>query len=96
MPPDQLLVRLKQMERKFGRRPGGQRWGARVLDLDIVLWNGGCWKSPGLTIPHVAFRQRSFVLGPALTIAPLWRDPITGLTLRHLAARLTKPRRAPR
>ena len=94
--PPELLARLKHIEAKFGRRRGGQRWTARVLDLDIVLWSGGVWSSPGLTVPHREFRGRSFVLAPALTIASTWRDPITGLSLRHLQARLTRPRPAPR
>jgi 2-amino-4-hydroxy-6-hydroxymethyldihydropteridine diphosphokinase len=90
--PPALLELLKAIEQKFGRRPG-QRWAARVLDLDIVLWNGGRWRSPDLTVPHPAFRKRGFVLGPAVRLAPNWRDPVTGLSLRHLHARLT--RRAP-
>jgi 2-amino-4-hydroxy-6-hydroxymethyldihydropteridine diphosphokinase len=94
--PPALLARLKAIERSFGRRRGGRSWRARVLDLDIVLWSGGPWSSPGLTVPHVAFRTRSFVLGPAAAIAPGWRDPVTGLTLRQLLARLTRPRPARR
>jgi 2-amino-4-hydroxy-6-hydroxymethyldihydropteridine diphosphokinase len=86
MRPDALLRTLKAIEREFGRR-GGRRWASRVLDLDIVLWDGGTWSSPGLTVPHLAFRQRRFVLEPAAGIAPRWRDPVTGLTLRQLAAR---------
>ena len=66
----------------------GQRWGARVLDLDIVLWSEGPWASPGLIVPHVEFRNRAFVLNPLLAIVPDWRDPITGLTPRQLAHRL--------
>ena len=101
--PPELLERLKRIERKFGRRPGGERWGARVLDLDIVLWQGGAWASVGLIVPHVAFRERRFVLGPACAIAAAWRDPVTGLLLRQLNARLTRraalpiapPRRGP-
>lgn len=92
LPPEPLLVRLKQVEREFGRRSGGQRWGSRVLDLDIVLWSGGAWASSGLTIPHPAFRERDFVLGPAAAIAPDWRDPLSGLTIRQLRARLRRPR----
>jgi 2-amino-4-hydroxy-6-hydroxymethyldihydropteridine diphosphokinase len=88
--PEALLVLLKRIERAFGRRPGGQRWRARVLDLDIVLWSGGPYASPALTIPHNLFRERRFVLDPALAVAPDWRDPITGLTLRQLHARLTR------
>ncbi|MBS0481601.1 MAG: 2-amino-4-hydroxy-6-hydroxymethyldihydropteridine diphosphokinase [Proteobacteria bacterium] len=94
--PPALLALLKRIERQFGRRRGGQRWTSRVLDLDIVLWGGGPWTSPGLTVPHPAFRQRAFVLVPALNIAPRWRDPLTGLTLRQLHARLTLPRPLPR
>jgi 2-amino-4-hydroxy-6-hydroxymethyldihydropteridine diphosphokinase len=94
--PPELLKRLKRIEQRFGRRRGGQRWGARVLDLDVVLWQGGFWASPELTVPHIAFRERLFVLGPARSIAPQWRDPLTGLTLAQLYARLTKPWPLPR
>ena len=92
--PDELLDCLQRVEAHFGQRRG-QRWGARVLDLDIVLWSGGAWGSPRLIIPHPAFRRRSFVITPAAAIAARWRDPISGLTLRQLAARqarrLTRP-----
>ena len=90
--PEELLALLKRVERHFGRRPGGQLWASRVLDLDIVLWDGGPYVGPGLVIPHPRFRERSFVLGPAAQVAPRWRDPVTGLTLRQLTARLTAPR----
>jgi 2-amino-4-hydroxy-6-hydroxymethyldihydropteridine diphosphokinase len=92
--PPALLARLKAVERAFGRRPG-RRWGARVIDLDVALWSGGRWASPGLTIPHPAFRGRGFVLAPLAALAPRWRDPLTGLTVRQLAARLTRPRPLP-
>ncbi|MCT2401636.1 2-amino-4-hydroxy-6-hydroxymethyldihydropteridine diphosphokinase [Novosphingobium mangrovi (ex Huang et al. 2023)] len=98
--PDEVLHKLRKIERKFGRRHGGQAWGARVLDLDIVLWNGGAWArddgEASLVIPHPAFRQRSFVLRPATEIAGAWRDPLTGLTVRQLSVRLTKGRPVPR
>src|SRR5690242_12575236 len=89
--PDMLLDRLKTIERAFGRRRG-QRWGARVVDLDIVLWSGGSWSSGALTIPHRLFRTRDFVLRPLSAIASHWRDPITGLSIRHLV-RAVDPRR---
>ena len=94
--PRALLARLQALERAFGRRPGGQRWQTRVLDCDIVLWSGGAWHEPNLTIPHPQFRRRDFVLRPAVAVAPQWRDPVTGLRLRHLHARLTRPRPATR
>nr|WP_221240543.1 2-amino-4-hydroxy-6-hydroxymethyldihydropteridine diphosphokinase [Sphingobium boeckii] len=85
--PPALLTRLKAIERAFGRR-SGRRWGARVIDLDIILWSGGIWASPGLSIPHPAFRDRRFVLDPLAAIAADWRDPVTGLAVRHLLSRL--------
>jgi 2-amino-4-hydroxy-6-hydroxymethyldihydropteridine diphosphokinase len=92
--PDELLDELQAMERTAGRRTG-RRWGARVLDLDIVLWTGGSFAVPGLIVPHPHFRTRDFVLGPLAEIAPDWRDPVTRLTVRQLFARLTARARAP-
>jgi 2-amino-4-hydroxy-6-hydroxymethyldihydropteridine diphosphokinase len=97
--PPSLLAALKRMEREFGRRRG-QRWGDRVLDLDVVLWSGGRWVSgrgrSALNIPHPAFTQRTFVLAPARSIAPHWRDPSSGLSIVQHHARLTRPRPLPR
>jgi 2-amino-4-hydroxy-6-hydroxymethyldihydropteridine diphosphokinase len=93
--PDELLVELKALERAYGRRPG-RRWGPRVLDLDIILWSDGPWDGPGPIVPHPEFRNRDFVLTPLAELAPDWRDPVSGLTVRQLLFRLTAPRPAPR
>jgi 2-amino-4-hydroxy-6-hydroxymethyldihydropteridine diphosphokinase len=85
--PENMLTQLQSIERNFGRSRRGQRWRARVLDLDIIMWSGGIWQSGRLSIPHPRFRERDFVLGPASTIAGDWRDPITGLTIRQLTVR---------
>ena len=86
-PPD-MLVRLKAIEREFGRRRG-KRWGPRVLDLDVALWSGRKWRSRRLTVPHLQLGKRSFVLNPLAAIAPNWR--LEGpLTARHLAHRLAR------
>lgn len=85
--PEELLATLHAVEARFGRKRRGLDWSARPVDLDIVLWSGGCWHSPDLTIPHRHFRERSFVLRPAAEVAPKWRDPVSGFTLRQLAAR---------
>jgi 2-amino-4-hydroxy-6-hydroxymethyldihydropteridine diphosphokinase len=86
--PIQLLNQLKEIEVEFGIRRG-QRWSQRVLDLDIILWSDGPFVSqhPDLAIPHPAMHLRDFVLGPAAQIAPYWRDPITGLTMKQLCFR---------
>ena len=90
--PQDMLSGLKTIEREFGRRPG-KRWGPRVLDLDLVAWNGPPVATRTLTIPHSRLAKRDFVLGPLTAIAPSWRM-IGGLTPRHLASRLGKRRRA--
>lgn len=89
--PPALLAHLKRIERQFGARTG-QRWGARTLDLDIILWSGGIWKHKHLFIPHGAYRERDFVLIPLTRIAAHWRDPMTGFTVRQLQSRVKKPK----
>ncbi|WP_294312817.1 2-amino-4-hydroxy-6-hydroxymethyldihydropteridine diphosphokinase [uncultured Sphingomonas sp.] len=92
--PPMLLVRLKRIEAAFGRRRG-RRWGARVIDLDILLWSGGVWQSDGLTVPHAALADRAFVLAPLRHIAPGWRVPGAMRTIRQLAHTVDRPRRRP-
>ena len=87
--PSGMLVRLKAIEREFGRRRG-KRWGPRVLDLDVVLWSGGRFRSRRLTIPHSRLVERGFVLQPLAAIAPGWR--VGSLGVRHLAHRLARRR----
>ncbi|HMP45981.1 MAG TPA: 2-amino-4-hydroxy-6-hydroxymethyldihydropteridine diphosphokinase [Sphingopyxis sp.] len=87
--PPEMLERLKAIEPAFGRRTG-RRWGARTLDLDILLWSGGTWSDAELTVPHPAMAERDFVLGPLTAVAPQWRHPLFGLTIRQLRARLMR------
>ena len=94
--PPALLKALNGAEAMLGRQRRGQRWRSRTLDLDIVLWSGGIRATPDLQIPHPQFRTRDFVIGPAAAIAPQWRDPVSGLTLKQLHHRLTRGRPTPR
>lgn len=91
--PSAMLAWLKAIERDLGRRRG-RRWGARPIDLDIILWSGGRWHARDLTIPHNAFRLRDFVLVPLAAIAGDWRDPVTRRSVRQL--RTVVDRRRPR
>lgn len=88
--PPILLAELKRIERAFGRRRG-RRWDARVLDLDVLLWSGGRWRSPGVAIPHPGLTRRRFVLDPLAAIAPGWRIPGAG-SVAQARVRLTRPR----
>ena len=88
--PPEMLRALKAVEREFGRRRA-RRWAARVLDLDIVDWSGGQWRSRSLNVPHSAASKRAFVIEPLAAIAPGWA--LEGpLTARHLAHRLARSR----
>ena len=89
--PPALLAMLKRIERAFGRRRG-RRWGARVLDLDILLWSGGRWRDRQLTVPHAALTQRRFVLDPLAAIALHWLMPGGG-TVAQARARLMRRKR---
>lgn len=95
LPPDRLLILLKSVEHRFGRRYLGQKWRSRILDLDIIFWSGGIWKgeSPPLDIPHKHARFRSFVLGPLCEIAPHWRDPVSGKAIKQIFRQLMRPKR---
>ncbi|MFK7857569.1 MAG: 2-amino-4-hydroxy-6-hydroxymethyldihydropteridine diphosphokinase [Granulosicoccus sp.] len=62
--PMKLLAELKQIERQHGRTQSTQRWTARPLDLDILLFGDRQIDTQSLTIPHIGIAQRSFVLWP--------------------------------
>jgi len=67
--PSSLLAELQRIENDFGRRRE-RRWGARTLDLDILLFGAHCCHTETLTIPHPGLEQRDFVVIPLLEIAP--------------------------
>jgi 2-amino-4-hydroxy-6-hydroxymethyldihydropteridine diphosphokinase len=85
--PRELLARLHDIERAFGRERGVPN-ASRTLDLDLVLYGALVVNEPGLTIPHPRFRDRAFVLAPLAEVAPDIIDPVTGRTVRELEAAL--------
>ena len=86
-----VLAVIKGIERDFGRR-GGQRWGDRVLDLDIIGAGDAVVHARGLTVPHARLADRRFVLDPLVEIAPGWRHPVLHATVRQLRARAMRPK----
>ncbi len=85
--PAGLLAVLLAIEAECGR-VRGERWGPRVLDLDLLLYGDRVVTDPGLTVPHPGLRDRAFVLQPLADIAPQWVDPITGQTIATLRHRI--------
>jgi 2-amino-4-hydroxy-6-hydroxymethyldihydropteridine diphosphokinase len=68
--PRELVRLLKTLESELGRSPQGERWGPRLIDLDILAIEGVCLDEPGLTIPHPRLHERRFALEPLAELAP--------------------------
>ena len=83
MAPLELLNAVKEIEERLGRE-ASERWGPRVIDIDLILWGRTVTETEELTLPHREFRNRNFVLAPLAEIAPDAVDPVTGLTVADL------------
>lgn len=82
--PPTLLQTLLGIEQQFGR-VRRERWGPRLLDLDLLLYGDRILTLPQLEIPHPRMVDRAFVLVPLAEIAPDWREPRSGQTIADLA-----------
>lgn len=83
----ELLARLREEEEAAGRKRT-VRWGPRPLDLDLLWFDSEIRHDARLALPHPHLAERSFVMEPALEVAPAWTHPQTGQTLRALRDRL--------
>lgn len=81
--PEDLLAALLQTEAQFGRIRR-ERWGPRVLDLDLLLFDELILDRPTLQIPHPRMVERAFVLVPLAEVAPNWIEPISQKTIATL------------
>ena len=89
--PAQLLDAARRVEHALGRRRL-RRWGPRVIDIDLLLYDREVIETDSLIVPHPRMAVRRFVLQPACQIAAEMVHPTTGWTL---AALLAQPGRAP-
>jgi 2-amino-4-hydroxy-6-hydroxymethyldihydropteridine diphosphokinase len=70
-----LMDACKSLEIQLGREPVHQKWGPRVIDIDILLFGDDKIIEPDLEIPHPHMTERRFVLVPLLEIDPDVTDP---------------------
>jgi 2-amino-4-hydroxy-6-hydroxymethyldihydropteridine diphosphokinase len=84
---EELLRVLQQIEISLGR-VRGERWGPRVLDLDLLLYAGEVIFTPELIVPHPEMHRRAFVLAPLAEIAPEAWHPVLQRSAAELLAEL--------
>jgi len=88
LPPTQLLRELKAIETNVGRKPSPVRFGPRILDLDIVMYDDDVIEQKNLIVPHPRMHERRFVLQPVCDINPDALHPVLGLKIADLLALL--------
>lgn len=84
---EDLLRRLKQIETAMGRkRVRGKRWGSRIIDLDILLFDNEIINKRTLKVPHPELQNRRFVLAPLSELAPQLVHPKLSVSVSELMA----------
>jgi 2-amino-4-hydroxy-6-hydroxymethyldihydropteridine diphosphokinase len=86
---EKILELLLKTESALGRARR-ERWGPRIIDLDLIFLDGEVAQSGSLTLPHPRLQDRAFVLKPLLEVAPGWTHPVSGLALLDLLSRLPR------
>ena len=79
----ELLARCQEVERRMGRVPT-EKWGPRIIDLDLLIYGEETIRDPDLVLPHPHIAERAFVLAPLMDIAP--DVVIGGRSVRELYA----------
>jgi 2-amino-4-hydroxy-6-hydroxymethyldihydropteridine diphosphokinase len=89
--PEALLAQLHEVERALGRvrTPGAQN-APRIIDLDLLDYDGRVNDTSPPVLPHPRLQDRAFVLRPLADIAPDWRHPKSGRSIKDLLADLPK------
>jgi 2-amino-4-hydroxy-6-hydroxymethyldihydropteridine diphosphokinase len=72
--PQQVLVKILAIEEKLGR-VRNEKWGARIIDIDILYYDDVVIESENLKIPHPYLHERRFTLAPLVEILPTFMHP---------------------
>jgi 2-amino-4-hydroxy-6-hydroxymethyldihydropteridine diphosphokinase len=85
----ELLKKLQAIEEDMGRkRVKGKKWGARVIDIDILLFDMELVEKRNLKIPHPHLAERRFVLLPLSELAPQLIHPSLNISVSEMLARV--------
>jgi 2-amino-4-hydroxy-6-hydroxymethyldihydropteridine diphosphokinase len=93
--PAELLELLHRTERRFGRERRARN-EPRVLDLDLLDYDGRVERSASMALPHPRLHERAFVLLPLRDVVPGWRHPVFGKGVEALIAELPAGQRIER
>ena len=83
--PAKLLKAINRIEKALGR-VRTQKWGERIIDIDILYYDDRRINLPELTIPHPEIKNRLFTLIPLVQVCPNFRDPDLAVTVSELLA----------
>lgn len=78
-----LLQAVLNIEEEMGRKRA-EKYGPRIIDIDILFYNSDVVNEPGLTIPHPEIQNRRFALEPMFEIAPAYQHPLLKKTIAEL------------
>ncbi len=92
--PKELLKILKNIEKELGREKSS-KWGPRIIDLDILLFDDIILNEDNLKIPHPLMQERDFVLRPLCEIAPDIYHPLLKLSMYELMQKIHRKSQEP-